>query len=86
MACGCKKKKPKPVAATPSAEVAAYFSTNRAMLPESDEVVQARCANCVGLLRTYDGKYLPMHTGDFYAVLRSDVSRWRSQGWVIEIR
>lgn len=84
MACGCKKKKKVPAKAP--MEKATIFSTNRAVgLPQVNAIVQGRCTNCVGLLRTEAGQYLPMSTGEYYDVLWSDVLRWRAAGWIIEV-
>lgn len=84
MACGCKKKKKKQV---PVEEVESFMMT-RAIGVETGTttVVRARCTNCPGLLRTWGGKYLPMHTGEYYEVTSQDVSNWRSQGWAIEVK
>lgn len=77
MACGCKKKKkavPAPV--VPAMAFAA---------PVEDHLVLARCLNCTGLLLASSGQYINFGSGDFYEVLLSDVLRWRSQQWLIEV-
>lgn len=80
MACGCKKKKKVvPVTTDEQAPVAMLL----AMTPST--VVLARCLNCGRtLLRTSDGQYITQN-GEFYSVTTEDVSRWRAQGWVIEV-
>lgn len=82
--CGCSKKKKKQPIQPPQAP---FMPMNRvAGLADGNSVVKARCPNCVGLLRTSDGRYLPMNTGDFFEVTQTDVARWRVQGWAIEVQ
>lgn len=88
MGCGCKKRAKVTTPVVEESVNEELLAAAAAYLPDrqSDSYVMARCLNCVGLLRTYDGKYLPMHTGEYYSVLQSDTKRWISQGWVIEVK
>lgn len=83
MGCGCKKKK-KITQPAPEPQQAPLMAmlTN----PDAEKPVQARCVNCVGLLRTNSGQYVTMNTGEFYEVTHGDVMRWRLQGWAIEVQ
>lgn len=79
MGCGCKKGKKK-VVALGASNPAVYTTVVAPMM------VQARCLNCVGLLKTDTDSYLEMQTGEFYSVSADDVLRWRAQGWIFEVR
>lgn len=96
MACGCSKKKKRlPVTEAGGSALGTRglvsdtrsLSTNRMIgVQESVSIVEARCSNCMGLLVANDGRYLPMHTGEYYEVTTIDVTRWRSQGYFIEVK
>lgn len=85
MACGCKKKRKTAVNVQPNpVNDLPQRMTN--MAAPTTETVQARCVNCVGLLRTNDGRYIAANTGEFASVTEEDVRRWRAQGWFIEVQ
>lgn len=85
MTCGCKKKK-KPVANFQPNPVNDIPQNVLNAVAPAATTVQARCVNCVGLLRTDDGRYIAANTGEFATVTEQDVRRWRSQGWFIEVQ